>query len=118
MGEKKKMQRLKWEKGSTFIVNGPTKLFPKIIALFMKHCIGSWISIWATHYIVLLDSENALLPKCNIGSFVPFSHFFLLDFEKALLPKCDIGSLMPFLRSFVLDTISTKRQKVPMDVKI
>ncbi len=117
--EWKKIKCKGWNgrEGPTFILSGPIELFPKIVTLFAKHWIGSWILIWAKHCSFLLDFENALLPKHDIDSLMPFSCSFSLDFKNMLLPKRGIGSLMPFPRSFSLDIVSMKRQKVPMDVR-
>jgi len=82
----------------------------------VKCDIGFWISIQVT-LTFLLDFQNALLLKHNIGSLMPFPRSFSFDFENALLPKRNINSLISFPHYFSLDIVSTKRQKVPMDVR-
>ncbi len=76
--EWKKIKCKGWNgrEGPTFILSGPIKLFPKIITLFAKHRIGSWILIWAKCCSFLLDFENVLLPKHDIDSLMPFSCSF------------------------------------------
>ncbi len=49
--------------------------------------------------------------------WLPFLRSFSSDSKNTSLSKCNIGSLMPFPHSFSLDIISTKRQKVLMDVR-
>jgi hypothetical protein len=49
-----------------FILSGPIELFLKVIALFIKHSIGSWILIRAMRYASLLDYENPLLPRHGV----------------------------------------------------
>lgn len=83
----------------------------------MKCGVGFWIPIRVKHCTFSLEFENALLSKHDIGSLMPFPRYFSLDFENALLLKRKINSLMSFPHYFSLDIVSTKRRKVPMDVR-
>jgi hypothetical protein len=53
----------------------------KTTTLLAKRGIGSKIPIRVTHYTLSLDFENALLPKSDIISMMPFLRSFSLDFE-------------------------------------
>jgi hypothetical protein len=72
--------------GPTFLLDGPTELFPKIVVLFVKCDIGFWILIWAMSGTVLLDFKNMLLSKHGIVSMMPFSLFFL-GFQNNIVVK-------------------------------
>jgi hypothetical protein len=77
--EKRKCKGWNGRKGPTFILGGPTKLFPNIVTLFAKHGIGSWILIWVTHWTFSLNFKNALLSKCGIGLLMLFPLSFSLN---------------------------------------
>lgn len=77
--EKRKCKEWNGRESPTFILGGPTELFPITTALFTKHGIISWILVQVTHYTFSLDSKNTLLPKRDINLLMLFLHSFSLD---------------------------------------
>jgi hypothetical protein len=49
--EKIKCEGWNGKEGPIFILGGLIKLFPKIVVLFVKCGIGSWIPIWVVLYL-------------------------------------------------------------------
>lgn len=79
--EKWNKKKLKWWNGREcpiFIFDGLVELFLKKY-MFAKCNIDFWIMIPSSHYIFLLDSQNTLLLKHYINSWISFLQKCSLD---------------------------------------